>query len=75
MRGSAGSASEKLRTREDALALARDQYVYCNDIIDQGYPSYSALAADLKLKYSHGGRDLIRATCGGFFIFPYRIVA
>lgn len=37
----------KPKTREEALALARDQYVYCNDIIDQGYPAYSALAADL----------------------------
>ncbi|WP_368904525.1 DUF4253 domain-containing protein [Taklimakanibacter lacteus] len=35
------------RTREEALALARDQYVYCADIIDQGFQSYSALAADL----------------------------
>ncbi len=39
--------ASKPRTREEALALARDQYVYCNDIIDQGYPSYSTLAADL----------------------------
>lgn len=37
----------KPTTREEALALARDHYVYCNDIIDQGYPSYSALAAYL----------------------------
>lgn len=37
----------KPRTREEALALARDQYVYCADIIDQGFQSYSALAADL----------------------------
>ncbi|MGE4252583.1 MAG: DUF4253 domain-containing protein [Parvibaculaceae bacterium] len=35
------------KTRDDALALARDQYVYCADIIDQGFQSYSALAADL----------------------------
>lgn len=37
----------KPKTRDEALALARDQYVYCNDIIDQGYPNYSTLAADL----------------------------
>lgn len=35
------------KTREEALALAREQYIYCNDIIDQGFASYSALAADL----------------------------
>lgn len=35
------------KTREAALALARDQYVYCADIIDQGYGTYSALAANL----------------------------
>ena len=35
------------KTREDALALARDQYVYCPDVIDQGVLTYSALAADL----------------------------
>lgn len=35
------------KSREEALALARDQYVYCADIIDQGFSSYSALAADL----------------------------
>lgn len=35
------------KTREEALALAREHYVYCADIIDQGFPSYSALAAYL----------------------------
>ena len=35
------------KTREEALALARDQYIYCTDIIDQGVQTYSALAADL----------------------------
>jgi hypothetical protein len=35
------------KTREEALALARDQYVYCADIIDQGVGTYSALAAAL----------------------------
>jgi hypothetical protein len=34
-------------TREEALALAREQYVYCPDIIDQGVGTYSALAAAL----------------------------
>lgn len=34
-------------TREEALALAREQYAYCADIIDQGVGTYSALAADL----------------------------
>lgn len=34
-------------TREEALALAREQYVYCPDLIDQGVGTYSALAADL----------------------------
>ena len=32
-------------SREEALALAQEQYVYCNDIIDQGVRSYRALAA------------------------------
>ena len=34
-------------TREEALNLARVQYAYCNDIIDQGVGSYRALAAEL----------------------------
>jgi hypothetical protein len=33
--------------RDHALALAREQYVYCGDIIDQGLETYSALAAAL----------------------------
>lgn len=33
--------------RPDALALAREQYLYCTDIIDQGVGSLSALAASL----------------------------
>ncbi len=37
----------KPQTREEALALARDQYIYCTDIIDQGFGSVSALAAAL----------------------------
>jgi hypothetical protein len=35
------------QTREAALELAREQYVYCNDIVDQGVGGLSALAADL----------------------------
>jgi len=35
------------KTREEALALARDQYLYCPDNIDQGVGTYSALAAVL----------------------------
>jgi len=39
------------KTREEALALARDQYVYCPDIVDQGVETYNALAADLVANY------------------------
>jgi hypothetical protein len=35
------------KTREEAIALARDQYTYCTDTIDQGVRTYSALAASL----------------------------
>ncbi|HUD89284.1 MAG TPA: DUF4253 domain-containing protein [Xanthobacteraceae bacterium] len=34
-------------TRGEAIELARVQYAYCNDIIDQGTGSYSVLAAQL----------------------------
>lgn len=34
-------------TREEALAIAREQYAYCADIVDQGVSSISALAASL----------------------------
>jgi hypothetical protein len=34
-------------TREAALELAREQYLYCNDIVDQGTGSLSGLAASL----------------------------
>jgi hypothetical protein len=34
-------------TREAALALAREQYLYCTDIVDQGVGSIEALAATL----------------------------
>lgn len=33
--------------RSEAIELARMQYAYCNDIVDQGTESLSALAADL----------------------------
>ena len=39
--------SRKPATREEALELARAQYAYCSDIIDQGVGSYRALAAGL----------------------------
>jgi hypothetical protein len=39
--------SRKPATREEALQLAREQYFYCNDIIDQGMRSYRNLAAGL----------------------------
>jgi hypothetical protein len=39
--------SRKPATREEALALARTQYLYCNDIIDQIFGSYRALARTL----------------------------
>lgn len=35
------------RTREDALALARQQFVYCDDIVHQGIGSVEALAATI----------------------------
>jgi hypothetical protein len=34
-------------TREAAIELAREQYVYCSDIVDQGVQTLSALAAVL----------------------------
>jgi hypothetical protein len=37
----------KPATREEALALARLQHLYCSDIIDQGVGSYRALATEL----------------------------
>jgi hypothetical protein len=35
------------QNRAEALELAREQYQYCNDIVDQGVGSLSALAASL----------------------------
>jgi hypothetical protein len=34
-------------TRDAAMELAREQYLYCNDIVDQGLGSLEALAASL----------------------------
>ena len=34
-------------TREEALDLAREQYAYCNDIVDQGVGDLASLAATL----------------------------
>jgi hypothetical protein len=39
--------ARKPATREEALELAQVQYVYCNDIVDQGTWSLKALAAEL----------------------------
>ena len=35
------------QSRAEALDLAREQYVYCSDIVDQGVGTFSALAAVL----------------------------
>lgn len=40
-------AANRPKTRETATKLARQQYAYCPDIIDQGVGSISALAATL----------------------------
>ena len=40
-------ATTRPATRPEALALAREQYAYCTDIIDQGVQTYSTLAASL----------------------------
>jgi hypothetical protein len=39
--------ARKPTTRDEAIELARVQYAYCNDIVDQGTGSYSVLAAEL----------------------------
>ena len=41
------SVSRPPRSRADALELAREQYRYCADIVDQGTESVSNLAATL----------------------------
>ncbi len=38
---------QRPQTREAAIDLAREQYVYCNDIVDQGVGTLSVLAAVL----------------------------
>jgi Domain of unknown function (DUF4253) len=38
---------ERPKTRDAALDLAREQYAYCSDIVDQGVETLSALAAVL----------------------------
>lgn len=40
-------APSVLKDRKEALALARDMYGYCPDIVDQGVGTISALAAEL----------------------------
>jgi hypothetical protein len=40
-------ATRRPTTREEALALAREQYAYCSDIVDQGVETLSLLAATL----------------------------
>ena len=39
--------AKRPKTRDDAIALAREQYLYCADIVDQGVQTISALAAAL----------------------------
>jgi hypothetical protein len=39
--------ARKPATREEAVELAKAQYAYCNDIIDQGAGSFKALATEL----------------------------
>ena len=41
------SVAHPPRTRESALIVAREQYVYCSDIVDQGVGTISNLAATL----------------------------
>jgi Domain of unknown function (DUF4253) len=36
-----------IQTREDALAVAHEQYVYCADIVQQGTETIEGLAAAL----------------------------
>lgn len=40
----------KPKTRDEALALAREQYAYCNDLVDQGVDTLSNLAAFLMVR-------------------------
>jgi len=43
-----GGAARIAATRDEALALALDQYVYCYDIVDQGTETVDALSAVLE---------------------------
>src|SRR5262249_59409253 len=36
------------RTRDEAIALAKEQYLYCTDIVDQGTETIDALAYGLR---------------------------
>jgi hypothetical protein len=40
-------ARKKPQSRDEAIALAREQYAYCSDIVDQGVGTVSQLAKDL----------------------------
>ena len=39
--------TKRPKTREEALALAKEQYLYCSDIVLQGTETLEALAASL----------------------------
>ena len=39
--------TQRPKDKASALELAREQYLYCSDVIDQGHGSYSMLAASL----------------------------
>lgn len=39
--------ARKPKTRDEALALAREHYVYCSDIVEQGTQTFSVLASAL----------------------------
>lgn len=41
------SVRSRPSTRDEALALAREHYAYCPDLVDQGFETLAALAADL----------------------------
>jgi hypothetical protein len=40
-------AGQEVTTRDEAMALAREQYFYCADIVDQGTGTFAPLAATL----------------------------
>ncbi|MEW6451105.1 MAG: DUF4253 domain-containing protein [Pseudomonadota bacterium] len=43
------TAARAPQARTEAMELAREQYAYCNDIVDQGVQTMSALAATLTI--------------------------